>query len=246
MTVFSAVLSIFVVASSALWPAELGQKAELSPGFHRLEFAHRENASLRCSLWLPPLEEEKEVPLVLALHWGGEVTEHLSMAFLESLVVPGLKKLGGVIVAPDCPGESWTDEGSEGAVLALLNYAVRNWPVDRRRIVVTGYSLGAIGTWHLAGRHPEIFSAAVPMAGRPVADTDLRVPIYAIHGRRDEVIEIEATRQAIEALRTRGVDARLVTVTGATHYETGRFVGPLKSAADWLLHLWGTTPPSAR
>jgi predicted peptidase len=195
---------------------------------------------------MPLLQHEGEVPLVLALHYGGEVTEHLSMEFLQSLVVPGLKKLGAVIVAPDCPGDGWTDEASEHAVLAMLDYAVRNWPVDRRRIVVTGYSLGGIGTWFLAARHPEIFSAAVPIAGRPVADGKLRMPVYAIHGRRDEVIDLEPTRQAIDVLRAEGVNAQLVIIKGATHYETRRFAGPLKGAVEWLHDVWDTAPQPCR
>jgi predicted peptidase len=246
MVALSAALTVLAASASASRLTEAAQKAQLPRGFQRLEFALREDASLRCSLWMPPLQEGNEVPLVLALHWGGEATEHRSTAFLETLVVPGLKKLGAVIVAPDCPGNSWTDEISERAVLALLAYAVRNWPVDRQRIVVTGYSLGGIGTWFLVVRHPEIFSAAVPMAGRPAAAADLRVPIYAIHGRRDEVIDLDATRHAIDALRARGVDAQLITIKGATHYQTQRFVGPLKGAAEWLLHVWGTAPQPSR
>jgi predicted peptidase len=238
--------SALAIATWALRPGEPGQQEPLTRGFHRLEFALGEDASLRCSLWMPPLESGDTVPLVLALHYGGEVTPQLSMGFLESLVVPGLKKLGAVIVAPDCPGNGWTDETSERAVLALLDFAVRSWPVDRHRIVVTGYSLGGIGAWFFAARHPEIFSAAVPMAGRPVADREFRVPVYAIHGRRDEVIALEPTRRAIEALRAAGVDAHLVSVKGATHYETRRFAGPLKGAVDWLHEVWHSARQPAR
>jgi predicted peptidase len=242
----SVALSMLAVPSSALQAGELGQGEPLPRGFHRLEFALGRDASLRCSLWMPPLEHGNQVPLVFALHYGGEVTPHLSMGFLETLVVPGLKKLGAVIVAPDCPGDGWTDEASERAVLALLDYAIRNWPVDRRRIVVTGYSLGGTGSWFLAARHPEIFSAAVPMAGRPVAEGEFRVPVYAIHGRRDEVIAFEPTRHAIDALRAVGVDARLIAVKGATHYETHRFAGPLKGAVEWLHGVWDTAHQPAR
>ena len=239
-------LSILAVAPGALAAGEPEQEKSLTRGFHRLEFALGDGTSLGCSLWMPPLENGDVVPLVLALHHGGEVTPHLSTGFLQGLVVPGLKKLGAVIVAPDCPGDGWTDEASEHAVLALLDYAVHKWPVDRRRIVVTGYSLGGIGTWFYAARHPEIFSAAVPMAGRPTADGKLRVPVYAIHGRRDEVIDVEPTRRVIDALRAEGVNAQLVIVKGPTHYETRRFAGPLKGAVEWLHDVWDTAPDPSR
>ncbi len=246
ITALSVIFSVLATASWALRPETSETQKPLTRGFHQLEFAPDNGDSLRCSMWVPPLEEGSTVPLVVALHYGGEVTPQLSMGFLQTLVVPGLKKLGAVIVAPDCPGDGWTDEASEQAVLALLDYAVRNWPVDRRRIVVTGYSLGGIGTWFLAARHPEVFSAAVPMAGRPVIDAALRVPVYAIHGRRDEVIDVEPTRRAIDALRAEGVDAYLLIVKGPTHYETRRFAGPLEGAVEWLQGVWNTAPQPSR
>jgi len=238
----SACLSFLAPGASSLRAEAPGQGKPLAPGFHRLEFAVGEDRSLRCSLWVPSLEEESPVPLVLALHWGGEVTPYFSMGFLGSLAVPGLEKLGAIIVAPDCPGESWTDPISERVVLALLDYAVSNWPVDRRRIVVTGYSMGGIGTWFFASRHPEWFSAAVPMAGRPEGGADVRVPIYAIHGRRDGVIDLEPTRRAIERLRPTGVPVELVVVKGPGHYQTREYVEPLKDAVAWLRRLWDSDP----
>jgi predicted peptidase len=238
VAVLAACFSFLAPGTSGLRAQTPAKGKSLSRGFHQLEFAAGADHSLRCSMWVPPLENDGTVPLVLALHWGGEVTPYFSMGFLGSLAVPGLEELGAIIVAPDCPGESWTDPISERVVLALLDYAVGNWPVDRRRIVVTGYSMGGIGTWFFASRHPEWFSAAVPVAGRPEGDGDVRVPIYAIHGKRDEVIDLEPTRRAIERLRAKGVQVELVVVKRPSHYQTREFVEPLKAAVTWLRRLW--------
>jgi len=230
--------TVLATASWALRPEQSETRKPLTRGFHQLEFATDDGGTLRCSLWVPPLEDGSTVPLVVALHYGGEVTRYYSMGFIRSLVVPGMKTLGAIIVAPDCPGNGWTDPISERSVLALTQYAIRHWPVDRRRVVVTGYSLGGIGTWFLASRHPEIFSAAVPVAGRPVGDAEIRVPVYAINGRRDEVIDLEPTRRVIEALRAKGARVELIVVKGPTHYQTEGFVAPLKEAVTWLRQLW--------
>lgn len=240
LVAFSVCFSVIATTSWALRPEQSEKKTPLTRGFYQLEFAPEAGSSLRCSLWVPPLEGGRNVPLVVALHYGGEVTPYYSMGFIRSLVVPGMKKLGAIIVAPDCPGDEWTDPISERSVLALTEYAVRHWPVDRRRIVVTGYSLGGIGAWFFASRHPEIFSAAVPVAGRPFGDADIRVPVYAINGRRDEVIDLEPTRRVIEALRARGSRAELIVVKGPTHYQTEGFVAPLKEAVAWLRDIWQT------
>jgi predicted peptidase len=214
----------------------------LGRGFHQLEFSVGEGDPIRCSVWLPKLQNGKPVPLVLGLHYGGEVTPYYSMGFLQTLVVPGLKELGAVIVAPDCPGNGWTDPKSEQVAMALLEYASRTWPIDRSRVVVTGYSMGGIGTWYLASRHPDWFSAAVPIAGRPEGVSDIRVPVYAIHGRRDEVIDVAPTEQAIQALRDRDRNAQLVVVNGLTHYDTHRFAQPLSATVEWLRSVWASDP----
>jgi predicted peptidase len=104
--------------------------------------------------------------------------------------------------------------------------------------VITGYSLGGIGTWFFAARHPEWFSAAVPIAGRPGENTDVEVPIYAIHGRNDELIGIKPTRRAINRLRENGAVAELIVVDGPSHYETGAFVRPLEGAVRWIRKQW--------
>ena len=127
---------------------------------------------------------------------------------------------------------------SEAAVLALLDHVAAKWPVDKRRVVVTGYSLGGGGTWHLVARHPERFCAAVPVAGWPAEAADGSVPIYAIHGRRDEVVPLGPTEKAIDALRAKGANVALVVVDRPTHYETGRFVEPLRGAVPWLKRIW--------
>ena len=126
--------------------------------------------------------------------------------------------------------------------MALLEYAAQTWPIDRDRVVVTGYSLGGIGAWYLASRHPDWFSAALPVAGRPMGVSDIRVPVYAIHGRRDEVIDVAPTEQAIEELQDRDANARLVVVKGLTHYETHRFALPLSDSVKWLRGVWATDP----
>ncbi len=209
----------------------------MEPGLHRRELALPEGTTLRYSVSIPAIEPGARVPLVLALHYGGEVTPHYGEDYLELLVLPGLAGFPALLVAPDCPGRGgWTDPTSEAALLALLDHAVAEWPVDRDRVVITGYSLGGGGTWAMIGRHPERFCAAIPMAGWPDPDhpADGSVPIYAIHARDDEVISIEPTRTAIAELHRRGKPAQLLSVVGASHYQTAAFVEPLTTAVAWL------------
>jgi pimeloyl-ACP methyl ester carboxylesterase len=49
--------------------------------------------------------------------------------------------------------------------LAVLERVMKEYPVDPKRIYVTGYSQGGFGTWNMALLRPELFAAIVPIAG---------------------------------------------------------------------------------
>src|SRR5215203_3416839 len=103
-------------------------------------------------------------PVVLALHSGGERMRYYGEAYAKLLVAPALERLRPIIIAPDCPTQSWADPLADRAVMALVEQVMREYPVDARRVLVTGFSLGGRGTWFFASHHPEIFTAAIPMA----------------------------------------------------------------------------------
>jgi predicted peptidase len=164
---------------------------------------------------------------------------------LEDLIEPALRDLDAVIVAPDCPSSSWTTKESEDAVLALLDFVSETYGTDPHRVVVTGYSMGGFGTWHLVSRHPGRFSAAIPMAGAPrAADLEAvaRTPLYVIHSRIDEVVPLAPTREAVARLKDAGARAELVLVD-APHYHTVLFEPYLEKAAEWLREIWKEKRP---
>jgi predicted peptidase len=104
-------------------------------------------------------------------------------------------------------------------------------------VVCTGFSMGGAGTWYLAGRHPDRFTAAIPIAGRP-AELDFQVPVYVIHSRADQVMPLGPTEAYVARLKAAGRPAELVVVDGITHFQTDRFVEPLRAAIPWLERTW--------
>lgn len=189
------------------------------------------------------LDARRRAPLVLALHFGwpsGAAPDDIEYNFLRDVIEPGLRDLEAVIVAPRCPARAWTQSESERLVLALLDELAEEHGVDEQRTAVTGFSLGGMGTWFFAARHPDRFRVAVPMAGRPRDDwvDALEVPLYAIHARQDEIVPIAATALAIEALQGRGAAAEIVIVEDVGHYQTGRYVRYLRDAVAWVQRHW--------
>jgi outer membrane protein assembly factor BamB len=214
-----------------------------SPGIHELVFERPNEKPLRYALSLPEGGKGAR-PLILSLHYAGHGAPYYGRGMLESLVEPALRELDAVIVAPDCPSPSWTTKESEDAVLALIDFVAASYRTDPERVIVTGYSMGGMGTWHLVSRQPERFSAAIPMAGAP-GDADLetvaRTPLYAIHSRIDEVVPLTPTTEAVARLRKAGAHAELVVVD-VPHYQTTRFEPYLEKASKWLRDIWRGKP----
>jgi len=185
--------------------------------------------------------DDRPVPLILALHYGGHGQPFFGRHILTGLVEPALRSLQAIIVSPDCTGDSWTDPQSETDVFLLLDAIVQDYNIDTTKTLVTGYSMGGIGAWYLSVEHPDRFSAAVVMAGYPPFEgDDVRgeQPLYVIHSRQDEVVPLAPTQEAVKKLRDQGLSVEFVLLDDVTHYEVDRFYTPLKEAVPWIEQVW--------
>src|SRR5688572_30198460 len=93
---------------------------------------------------------KKSWPLMLFLHGAGERGTNLTKVAVHGppkLVAQGKRDLPFIIVSPQCSsGERWKTE----LLSALLDDVVAKHRVDKKRIYVTGLSMGGYGTWALA------------------------------------------------------------------------------------------------
>jgi len=221
---------MWLIAAAAL------AEQPLSAGLHELTLAMNDKQH-RYTVVLPedPTKRGKKVPVIVALHYGGHGAPHYATGFVRTLIEPGLSSLGAIVIAPDCPADSWAQPVSQAVVLSLLDHAIEAWNGDPDRVLVTGYSLGAMGTWALADAHPTRFAAALPVAGNPGKHAaTIRVPTYAIHGEKDALIPPAPSAKAIRSLKARGVEAFWVELAALTHYETGRYAPALEAAIPWI------------
>ncbi len=233
------ILSLSPIGAAAQVP---GDAAVIAPGLHSLTMPRGDEPAIRYAMYIPAdYSPATPVPLVLALHFGvrGGDAAGAGGDVLQILVGPALADLGAIIVAPDSVRGDWSSPENEKAVNALLDMVVARYAIDKKKVAVTGYSMGGAGTWHLAEKFPERFSAAIPVAGRPPASASgWRLPVLAIHSRDDQVVPFDPTEARIAELQKAGVNAKLVPLTGITHYQTNRFTGPLRRAVPWLREVW--------
>lgn len=187
---------------------------------------------------LRPAKEEKGklYPLVIFLHGAGERgTEN------ETPLVHGVKEFVKVreshpcfLIAPQCPeGKRWVEvdwslkshempaEPSDPmkSLVELIDQLGTKLPIDKKRIYVTGLSMGGFGTWDLLSRYPERFAAAVAVCGgadEAKAVQIAKTPVWAFHGAKDGVVIPDRSRHAVEAVKKAG---------GKVHYSEYPDVG---------------------
>jgi predicted peptidase len=180
-------------------------------------------------------------PLILALHPGGARVAYYGSRFLQQVVLPGLGELRAVVVAPDCPAGSWTDPMADRAVMALLEQVRREYAIDGRRILVTGFSMGGRGTWFMSSHHPDLFTGAIVMAG-PVGDEPLDkrsvMPTYVIHSPEDLVVPFAPAEQMARQLASMGRPITFEEVRGPGHFDMGGYVDALRRAGRWIAEAW--------
>jgi predicted peptidase len=214
----------------------------LTPGLHNLELPRADEPAIRYAISIPPnYSPSKPVPLILALHFGvrGGDAAGAGGDVVQILIGPALAELGAIIVAPDSVRGDWSSPENEKAVNALLDMILAHYSIDKKKVVVTGFSMGGTGSWHFAEKFPERFSAAIPVAGRPPASASgWQLPVLAIHSRDDQVVPFDPAEARIAELQKAGVNAKLIPLTGITHYETYRFKDALRQAVPWLREVW--------
>ncbi len=231
-----AILSMLPVAAAA---QDASDPSALAPGLHHLTLTRADGPAINYAILVPDsYSPSTPVPLILALHFGGN-PRGAGSSVLQILIAPALGELGAIIVAPDSVGGNWSTTQNESAVNALLDTVIAQYAIDEEKIAVTGFSMGGSGSWHFAQRFPERFSAAIPVAGRPPASAaGWQLPVLAIHSRDDQVSPFEPAEARIAELQNAGADATLIALSGITHYETHHFQDALQQAVPWLVEIW--------
>jgi predicted peptidase len=213
-----------------------------TPGTYTLMFPVPGGDPMRYALTIPRGYNGRDArPLILALHPGGQRFPGYGGAFVQQVVAPGLSGLGAIIMAPDVPSRSWTDEVAERAVVGLVKSVMSDYKVDPSRVMVVGFSMGGRGTWFLSSRHADVFTAAIVMAGS-TGDEPIEklatVPTYVIHSRDDEVVEFEPAEQAVRELKKLKRPIEFEPLIGPTHFTMGAYIDSLARGGRWVVDRW--------
>lgn len=179
----------------------------------------------------PGRRNRELLPLVVFLHGDGQDgTDNVSQlegygnGSLELVDSALSGRIPLVFVAPQTTGGYWPPT----RVAAVVADALKRFPIDRRRIVLTGLSSGAAGVWDALKLKPDCYAAGVPMSGAtnvvglaPVAG----VPLWLFHGEKDDDTDVETgdggdlvgSRAIVRALRAMGAKPRYTEYPNERH-----------------------------
>ena len=156
--------------------------------------------------------------------------------------------------APDRDGAYWSlgarppvrDE--DGFLEQILADAAPRFHLDRSRVFVTGFSMGAGLVWQLACRNPAAFAAYGPIAGgfwngSPKACVG-PVRLLLTHGWRDDAVPIEGWEQEPDLVEGGAFDGAQFwrRVSGCPDAHAGKYAAV---GGFWLRSWTGCAPGSA-
>lgn len=130
-----------------------------------------------------------------------------------------------------------------GMVGDWLDQALERYPIDRRKLVLGGFSQGGVLAYDLALRDPERYAGVLAMSAwlpEEVADDAVAgggkagldtLPILVTHGTADPMIKVERAQESIERLRGLGAQPTYREYEGLEH---GIGQETLRDIVTWL------------
>jgi len=178
----------------------------------------------------------RPTPLIIALHGLGGTEDAFFDSYEKKL--PELAEQHGYIIAAPLGyrvdgGYGWglgkppadvnarrAQERSEQDVMQVLQLVKQQYSIDENRIYLMGHSLGAIGTWKIAAKYPDIWAAIAPISGLGAPATLSRIdhlPEIVVHGDNDPTVSVAGSRAMVAKLKELGTEFNYIEVPGGTH-----------------------------
>lgn len=211
----------------------------------------------------PEKWKKKKIPLIVALHYGfgGESAPlDYGFGFMEWMMSPTFPN--AIIVAPSALKHGWFSAEDTEALFALLDDIKEAYPVDDKRILLTGYSEGSFGTWAVGADHQDQFDAIMPISGAPkyyiqpdpypatpeevlaymqtltTVSTAWEIPVYIIHSDGDQNVPIELTESYVAELSAQNVDFTFNVIHDVAHFDVQPFLDQAKIGYDFIKDIW--------
>lgn len=156
-------------------------------------------------------EKSKRYALVVVLHPAGL----RGRTFAEAWGILAERTGAFVVLAPECKDPEkrlWT-LGDEKDLVAVTRKVIGDYAIDPARVLLTGFSQGAIYTYNFGLRNPALFRAIAPVSGvlraagtgaEAILKAGSSVPVYICHGLLDDRFPVDWARASRDYLERLG------------------------------------------
>jgi predicted peptidase len=163
----------------------------------------------RFLVWLPEGWTAAHAwPGIVVMHGSGECGDDPQKPVSIGLgvqLVAHPERWPAVVVFPQKAREDQEWWEIEDLVLAAADLALHEFAIDPDRLALTGMSQGGHGTWMIGARHPERWSCLAPVCGygraTTIAPRVARMPVWAFHGLKDDIVDPGETKAIVSAIR---------------------------------------------
>ena len=210
-----------------------------SEGIHDIEVEIHGGIKGRFTLSVPANHAlNSPRPMICVLHYAGQPTRFYGRPLLEQLYLPSLCHVEPIIIAPESLGGQWHSPENESFVMSIINTVLVSFPIDEKKITVSGYSMGGIGVFHYIDAYPNVFSSGVSIAGCPSGRLEPRSPILLLASMSDDIFDYDTIHKECEIAKDNGYPISLTTVSASNHYDVQSFSAAMPHAAAWLNKQW--------
>jgi predicted peptidase len=214
-------------------------------GFVNKTFKNADGSTSPYVVFIPKdYDDKKEYPVILFLHGAGETKSDKKGAKMpvEVGIGPAIKKrekeFPFIVVIPQAEGPGWgASSANAKRALAMLDEVMKAYKIDPKRQILTGLSMGGMGTWSIAMAEPDRFAAIVPICGRGnVKDAEKikDLPCWCFHGDADPAVKVEGSRDMIEAIKKAGGMPKYTEYPGVGHNSWDKAYGT-DELYKWML-----------
>ncbi len=149
--------------------------------------------------------------------------------------------------SPETPFKGLGDDGtyimsqlpseSGESALELIEQTIRNKNIDADRVYIIGLSMGGFGAWEFIARKPQLFAAAIPMAGYSdpnQLEKIKHVPFWIFHGDIDKWNPVAGSRVMFKLLSNSNADVRYTEYENTGHGESFKKAFNESELIPWL------------
>ena len=184
-------------------------------------------------------DENKKYPFLLYLHGAGERGEDMNNilnAGVPKSVAQGIQ-LPFIIVAPKCEdGHTWYDYGE--TLDNLFGVYLGKKYIDKKKVYLSGMSMGAYGAWAFAMSHADKLTAMIPVSGGGMVwnvDVLKNIAVWAFHCSGDDVVDVNETIKMVNALKKVSSAEVRLTIYDHSYHDAWTDTYSNPAIYEWLL-----------